>query len=245
VIGRSYAPAVTVVADAKTALRALDEQVPDLPARDADWVTLCRSRADEARAAAMTSLGPDHEAIVEVIRRLLPRGGAVVRDATVPAYNWGDRLLPILEPRTSMHPVSAAIGPGLPLGLGAALGRQERSVVIHGDGGIMLSIGELATLAQFQVPLTVCVFNDRGYGVLRGIQAATFDGAQNDVDLATPDFVALAQAMGVPAEAVKDVAGFERAFAHSVASRGPYLIEVDLTALAPMQVPIGGQELLS
>ncbi|MGY1846318.1 MULTISPECIES: thiamine pyrophosphate-binding protein [unclassified Blastococcus] len=245
VIGRSYRPSVSVVADAKAALRALDQRVPSLPARDPDWVTNCRSRADEAREAAMTSLGPDHRAIVEVIRRLLPRGGAVVRDATVPAYNWGDRLLPILEPRTSVHPVSAAIGPGLPLGLGAALGRQERSVVIHGDGGIMLTIGELATLAQFQVPLTVCVFNDRGYGILRGIQAATFDGAQNDVDLATPDFVALAQAMGVPGEAVKDVAGFERAFATSVASDGPYLIEVDLTALAPMQVPIGGQELLS
>jgi acetolactate synthase-1/2/3 large subunit len=143
-----------------------------------------------------------------------------------------------------MHPVSAAIGPGLPLALGATLGRQERSVVIHGDGGIMLTIAELSTLAQFRVPLTVCVFNDRGYGVLRGIQSATFDGARNDVDLATPDFVALAQAMGVPGEAVKDVEGFEQAFANSVAAEGPYLIEVDLTALAPMEIPIGGQELL-
>jgi acetolactate synthase-1/2/3 large subunit len=244
VIGRSYPPTVSVVADAGEALRALDDHVPALPVMESTWVTNCREAADEAREAAMAALGPDHRSIVGVIRRLLPPGGAVVRDATVPAYNWGDRLLPILQARTSMHPVSAAIGPGLPLALGATLGRQERSVVIHGDGGIMLTIAELSTLAQFRVPLTVCVFNDRGYGVLRGIQSATFDGARNDVDLATPDFVALAQAMGVPGEAVKDVEGFEQAFANSVAAEGPYLIEVDLTALAPMEIPIGGQELL-
>ena len=244
VIGRSYAPRVSIAADAGEALRALGEAVPALPAMEAGWAATCRQAADQAREAAMESLGPDHRNIVGVIRRLLPSGGAVVRDSTVPAYNWGDSLLPILEPRTSMNTVSAAIGPGLPLALGATLGRQERSVVIHGDGGIMLTIAELSTLAQFRVPLTVCVFNDRGYGVLRGIQSATFDGARNDVDLATPDFVALAQAMGVPGEAVKDLEGFERAFATSVASDGPYLIEVDLTALAPMEIPIGGQELL-
>lgn len=82
------------------------------------------------------------------IRKRLPRAGAVVRDSTVPAYAWGDRLLPVLAPRTSLHPASAAIGPGLPLALGAAVGAGERAVVIHGDGGIMLSIGELATLAN-------------------------------------------------------------------------------------------------
>ncbi|MER3419104.1 MAG: hypothetical protein C4290_00640, partial [Chloroflexota bacterium] len=52
----------------------------------------------------------------------------------------------------------------------------------------MLSIGELATAVQYRLPIILCVFNDRGYGILRAIQARMFDGRQVGVDLATPDF---------------------------------------------------------
>ncbi|WP_344903992.1 thiamine pyrophosphate-binding protein [Actinomadura meridiana] len=244
VFGRTYPPAVALLGDARETLRALDAHVATTNAED-DWIATTRKAAAEARENSLEALGPDHRAIVAAIRRSLPRGGAVVRDSTVPAYAWGDRLLPILEPRTSLNPASAAIGPGLPLALGAAIGGGERAVVIHGDGGIMLSIGELSTLAQAGAPVTVCVFNDRGYGVLRDVQRATFDGARNDVDLHTPDFVALAAAMGVPGEKVSDAAGFDRAFARSVEREsGPYLIEIDLTALAPMKRRVGRQQLL-
>ncbi|WP_242909547.1 thiamine pyrophosphate-binding protein [Actinomadura terrae] len=244
VFGRTYPPAVALHGDARATLRALDERVATCDAA-ADWVPGAREAAAQAREASLEALGPDHRAIVEVIRRALPRTGVIVRDSTVPAYAWGDRLLPILAARTSLHPASAAIGPGLPLGIGAAIGSGERTVVVHGDGGIMLSIGELSTLAQADAPVTVCVFNDQGYGVLRDVQRATFDGARNDVDLHTPDFVALAAAMGVRGEKVTDVAGFDRALTRSVAGSGPYLIEIDLAALAPMKRRIGRQQLLS
>src|SRR6185312_697196 len=104
--------------------------------------------------------------------------GCIVRDATVPAYLWGNRAIPILQPRTSIHPTSAAIGPGLPLAIGAAIGSGKKAALIQGDGGFMLNIGELATAVQHNVPVIVCVFNDRGYGVLRSIEGRTFDGRQ-------------------------------------------------------------------
>ncbi|MDG4825284.1 thiamine pyrophosphate-binding protein [Asanoa sp. WMMD1127] len=241
VIGRSYPARVALVADARDGLAALDAALPT-GAVEPGWADEGRAAADATVARARERLGPDHRGIMDAIRRHLPRDGVVVRDSTVPAYVWGDSLLPILSSRTSLRPVSSAIGPGLPLAIGAAAGAGERTVVIHGDGGIMLTIGELSTLAQTGLPVTVCVFNDRGYGILRGIEAATFAGAQHDVDLATPDFAALAEAMGVPAEKVSDAAGFEKAFAASVARPGPALIEVDLLALAPMDYPIGGHE---
>jgi acetolactate synthase-1/2/3 large subunit len=229
-----------VVADARAGLAALDAAVAGVEADDG-WTAGLREAAADARAAGLEMLGPDHRAIVEAIRRHLPRDGVVVRDSTVPAYLWGDTLLPILAPRTSLRPVSSAIGPGLPLALGAAAGTGRRTVVIHGDGGIMLTIGELSTLAQFDLPVVVCVFNDRGYGVLRAIESETF-GELHDVDLATPDFVALAAAMGLPGELVRDAAGFEKAFVAALDRPGPTLIEVDLTALAPMGYAIGGHE---
>jgi acetolactate synthase-1/2/3 large subunit len=145
--------------------------------------------------------------------------------------------------RTSLNPASAAIGPGLPLAVGAAVGTGRRTFVMHGDGGIMLTIGELATVAQFALPITVCVFNDRGYGILRGIQSATFNGARNNVDLTTPDFAMLGTSMGIPSRSVGSVEAFDAAFAESVQQDGPMLIEIDLTALEPMDYPIRAQKI--
>ena len=133
-----------------------------------------------------------------------------------------------------MYSTSAAIGPGLPLGIGAALG-GKKSVVIQGDGGFMLHIGELATAAQFNVPVVVLVFNDRGYGVLRRIQGARFEGRTNGVDLATPDFVKVAEGMGVTAEAVAGVDAFKEAFARAMAHDGPYLLDIDQASLEPLK----------
>ena len=193
-----------------------------------------RAASDQARASIREQIGPDYEAIMDTMRELLPRDGNVVRDATVPAYLWGNRLIPILGPRTSMNSTSAAIGPGLPLAIGAAIGSGKKTALIQGDGGFMLNIGELATAAQHQAPVIVCVFNDGGYGVLRTIQARTFEGRQTGVELGKPDFPAIARAMGVPGEPVSGVADFRDAFARAVATDGPTLLDIDMSVLEPM-----------
>src|SRR3712207_7126838 len=83
------------------------------------------------------------------MRAALPRDAIVVKDATIPAYTWGNRLLEVYEPRTAMNSTSLAIGPGLPLAVGGAIGRPGTPVVlIAGDGGFMYNIGELATAVQ-------------------------------------------------------------------------------------------------
>jgi acetolactate synthase-1/2/3 large subunit len=61
----------------------------------------------------------------------------------------------------------------------------------------MLSIGELATAAQYGLPLIVCVFNDRGYGMLRFIQDMAVGGRRTGVELATPNFEAVGAAFGI------------------------------------------------
>ncbi|HTK98523.1 MAG TPA: thiamine pyrophosphate-binding protein [Pseudomonadales bacterium] len=233
VVNRNYPADVALVGDAEAALSALLAAQNAQPG-DPDFLRDAQKRRDEARAAIRVQMGPDHLRIMDAIRRGLSRQGNIVRDATVPAYIWGNRLLPVLTPRTSLSTTSAAIGPGLPLAIGAAVATGEKTVVIQGDGGFMLHIGELATAAQYQLPLIVCVFNDRGYGVLRAIQRMRFDGRTAGVDIKTPDFVQVAQGMGVHAEAVASAAEFEAAFERAVANSGPVLLDIDMNALAPM-----------
>jgi acetolactate synthase-1/2/3 large subunit len=232
-IGRSYAPDVAIVGDARLGLVGLLERVRS-SATDPAFTARAQEAGRAARAESRALLGRDHEAIMDAIRELLPRSGIVVRDATVPAYVWGDRLLPVYEPGTSIWPTSGAIGPGLPLAIGAALGTGRKTVLIQGDGGVMLNLGELATAVQYRAPVVACLFDDGGYGVLRAIQDRSFGGRHIGVDLAAPDFSALGRAFGMDTAAVADAGAFRAAFERALRSDGPFLIALDATALAPM-----------
>jgi len=232
-IGLNYPAEVAVVGDAKVGLGLLVEAVDERVADDGFLERSAKSvEADLERSYG--EIGPDHRALAEIVRRLLPRDGLVVRDSTVPVYLWGNRVLPILEPRTSIRPSSMSIGPGIGLSIGAAIGTDRRTMLMVGDGGFQLGLGELATVAQYDLPLIVCVFNDKGYGVLRVIQDNVM-GERFGVDIHTPDFVKLADAMGIPAEAVDSVDSFEAAFAAAVDRPGPTLLDIDLNALAPLK----------
>lgn len=236
VIGRSYPAEIAIVADAGDALTALQ---PLLSTGNADpgFVDRARKSVQADLEQSREETGPDHWEIWQTIRRLLPSDAPIVRDSTVPAYLWGNRVLPVLVARTSIRPSSLAIGPGVPLAVGAAFGSGTRTLLIQGDGGLMLSLGELATMAEYQLPIIVCVFNDQGYGVLRHIQDSVMEH-RFGVDLHTPDFTKIAEGMGLATEAVVGVDSFEPAFTRALERPGPTLLDIDMAALAPMQFPI-------
>ena len=235
VIGRAHPAAVSVVGDAKLALESLNRLLADASPNDAQFNAALLEVRDGVRASLRARIGGDYAAIMDRMRTGLPNDGNVVRDTTVPAYNFGNQLLPILAPRTSMSPTSGAIGPGLPMAIGAAIGSGRRTLVIHGDGGFMFHATELATAAQYRVPVIVCVFNDRGYGVLRGLQANRFEGRINETDLGVVDFVAMGKSMGVPGRVVKSIADFEEGYRDALVTDGPFLLEIDMLALEPMK----------
>jgi acetolactate synthase-1/2/3 large subunit len=71
-------------------------------------------------------------------------------------------------------------------------------LAVSGDGGAMYSIAELATARQHNLPVTWLIVDDGGYGILREYMTDAFDEATG-TELARPDFIALAEAFGVPA----------------------------------------------
>jgi acetolactate synthase-1/2/3 large subunit len=101
----------------------------------------------------------------------------------------------------------------------------------------MFHATELATCAQYQLPLVIVVFNDGGYGVLRWLQDTRF-GRINETDLGTVDFAAMAESMGVPGCRVGSVAELDEALDAGMAAPGPYLIDLDMERFAPMEISI-------
>ncbi|MFF5937893.1 thiamine pyrophosphate-binding protein [Streptomyces sp. NPDC012508] len=205
------------------------------PAEDGWSARVATVRAD-VRAALHDGIGPQ-AAICDALRAALPREAVVARDVTIPSSSWGNRLLEIYDPRDNVFPRGGGIGQGLGMGIGAALARPDApTVVIAGDGGLAVHLGELLTLAQERPRLTLLVFNDGGYGVLRNMQDR-YAERRSGVDLVTPDFAALARACHLPYLRIAAEEEAEPVIARAVAGDGPVLVEVDLTALGPMKNP--------
>lgn len=234
ILGRNYPAEVGIVGDAKHSAAALVERIGG-SAVDPEYLALAaRVRADLV-AETERRIGADHARICDAIDRLAPENRNVVCDATMTGTTWGSMRLPIRQPRGFTYSTSLAIGPALPLGIGAAIGSGRRTIVVHGDGGVMLNIAELATAVEAHAPVTVLVFNNQGYGGLKYLQ--TLAGTPHvSVDLHTPDFAALGAAMGIASQRVDSVEAFEDAFTQAMRSDGPNLIEVDITKMEPLQL---------
>ena len=149
----------------------------------------------------------------------MPRDALWVRDATVAGATWAHRLVPVFGPRDSLHPVSAAIGPGLPLGIGAALAvgaSGRKTVMMAGDGGFSMNMTELWTAAQERAELCTIVMNDGIYAAIGHIQDAYQGGRRYFGE------------RGDRAEA------FGETVARALATPGPTLVEVDMRAIGPV-----------
>jgi acetolactate synthase I/II/III large subunit len=237
-LGRNYPVDVGICGDARLTLHALLHQVP--AAVNGEWLSTVASARAAVRTRARATLGP-YERIMDDLRAALPRDAIVVRDVTVPATTWGSRLLEAYAPRSVIHPATYAIGMGVGLSVGAAVGQPGREVaLLVGDGGFVTGLGELATAAEAGARLRVIVFNDGGYGILRNLQDAHFEGRRFGVDLLTPDFVSLAQSFGIWSAQVRNAAEMGPVLREAVVQRGPSLVEVDMPAVGPMATPFTG-----
>lgn len=97
-----------------------------------------------------------------------------------------------------------AMGFGVPAGMGACLAmNRRRTVTVDGDGGFLMNIQELATVAKLDLPVKYFVANNQGYASIRAMQRNHFGGRLIASDpssgLPLPDLVAVASSFGVPA----------------------------------------------
>nr|CUW01162.1 putative acetolactate synthase [Streptomyces caniferus] len=232
-LGRSYPARHTLHGDATAVLERL---LPHARPAEPGWTGRVTATREAVRAALHDAIGPQ-AALCDALRAALPRQAVIVRDVTIPASSWGNRLLEIYDPRDNVFPRGGGIGQGLAMGIGAALARPHTpTVVLAGDGGLAVHLGELLTLAQERPRLTLLVFNDGGYGVLRNMQDAHRD-RRSGVDLTTPDFALLARACGLPYLRIAAAEQAEPVITEALAADGPTLVEVDLAALGPMKNP--------
>jgi acetolactate synthase I/II/III large subunit len=225
-IARFFKPALGIVADAKTALTALNGALGRRAAKPA-------SRRDELEALkAATSarlaerLGPQC-AYLDAIRAELPEDGIFVEDLTQVGY-VGRAAFPVYRPRRYIHSgYQGTLGFGFATALGAKVGRPDLPVVsVSGDGGFMYNVQELSTAQRHGIDIVAIVFADGAYGNVRRMQKEEYGNRLIGVDLLNPQFPKLAESFGAAGVRTTSPDELRRELAAALKRRGTTLIEV-------------------
>jgi thiamine pyrophosphate-dependent acetolactate synthase large subunit-like protein len=197
---KSYEPELMLTGDALGVSEALASRLPQR-----DGVDELARRLESVRAAARSALAaehPDEMQFLDAFANTVPAEAVVVADMCIAGY-WLAAMHPVSGPRKLAYPMGwGTLGYGFPLAIGSALADRGPVVCVCGDGGFLYACGELATVAQERVPMTVVIVDDGGYGMLRFDQRHHGDPTFG-VDLVTPDFAAMARSFGVEADTVE------------------------------------------
>jgi acetolactate synthase I/II/III large subunit len=243
--GRGYANRQFICGDAQLALHGLAERL-EMRAKpmsiDPGFSSDLRRTHAAAVATLRQGLGP-YADLVDALQAQAGRHFTWVRDVTLSNSTWGNREMRVFSPRAGVHALGGGIGLGLPMAIGAAVGLAATSGPVYllaGDGGFVLNLGELACAVQEQADFTVLLMNDKGYGVIKNIQDAHYGGRRHYVDLHTPDYAALAQAMGFAHQRISQVAQAPAALKALAAHKGPKMLEVDMLAVGDFKTAFAG-----
>ena len=248
-IGFGYDTDLGVVSDADRFLSALLDELPsgrpdpDVERSDPDdghASTDGVSRASSVRVAdreRFEALAADRDAdtplrsveVVREVRSVIPDEAVVTADAGGFRI-WTLVAFEAMGPRSYVNPGSwATMGTGVPSAIGAALANSDRPIVaLTGDGGLMMCVHELHTLATERLDVTVVALNNDDYAIIseEAERSYGFETGAYGWDESGLNLVAVAEGMGVSGERVRDRDELGDAVAAAVAHDGPALVEV-------------------
>ncbi len=121
------------------------------------------------------------------------------------------------------------MGYALPAAMGAKLGVPNRDVVaVIGDGCFQMTLQELATIAQYKVPVKMIVLDNNYLGMVRQWQSLFFDKRYSAVSMVNPDFSAIARAFGIPALKIGTREELLPGLENLLEASGPFLLQVQV-----------------
>ncbi len=227
-IGLRYPVEVGLAGDAKL---TLSELLPLLQQRSdrsfleqaqtemRDWRALQAERAEPREGPMAPDAIPFH------LGRSLPDRAILTGDSGT-VTTWAARTELRRGQLFSFSGTMCSMMAALPYAIGAQVAYPDRPVVaLTGDGSLTMMMGELATLAQYQLPVKVVVMRNDVLGLIKWEQMAFLGNPQYGVQLAPVDFVKVAEACGLRGVRIEDPARAGEQFQEALHSEGPTLIE--------------------
>jgi len=252
-IGKNRHADLPLVGDVKHVLPRLKAELADLAptmqgrnaaARQAWWKQIRGWKSEHPLTAetSETEIKPQH--LVSEIDRI-SAGRAIVASDVGQHQMWAAQLIRFNEPRLWINSGGlGSMGFGLPAAIGAQFARPDALVfALVGDGGFQMSVPELATIANYALPIKIIVMNNGHLGMVRQWQELFYNNRLSQVELTSfPDAEKLADAYGFKGRTVEAVKELRPALEEVIAEPGPYLLNVNVSRFEnvfPM-VPAGG-----
>ena len=242
-IGRSYPNTTGLVGDPKATLARLN-QIVGRPARDsgcadeaarivADW------RASMAPLAEKNTAPISVERLCAEVTRALPADGILVADTGYSGI-WTGTMIDLNGAGQTYQRAAGSLGWSFPASLGATCAAGARKVVCFtGDGGFYYHLAELETARRCNIPVTVIVNNNSGFGQnLTGVRRVSGNRPGRGEELirfGPTDFTAVARSFGVRGIRVEQPQDIAPALSQALAADEPVLVDVvtDLEPRAP------------
>jgi len=252
-IGKNRAADIPIVGDVKRVMAKIAKAVAELKP-ELEPVTRTARQQWHAQIAAWkqehpltpaksdTEIKPQH-VIAEIDR--LSGGEAIVTTDVGQHQMWSAQFIRFNSPNQWITSGGlGSMGFGLPSSIGAQFARPDKLVFsIVGDGGFQMSLPELATIANHQLPIKIIVVNNGYLGMVRQWQELFYNNRLSAVQLDTfPDAEKLAGAYGFKGRTIDKVEDLVPALEAAVKEPGPFLLNVKVSPFEnvyPM-VPAGG-----
>ena len=223
-------------ADAGEFLRASLEHLARSPGgAPADWLSYC----DGVRSD-YPWLGPEHADRGGYINsyRFMEKLNALMKPDQIVVTDMGTALLSghqMLRLRPGQRLMTSTglgeMGFGLPGAIGASFATNRgEALCLNCDGGMMMNLQELQTVAHHRLPIKIVVFNNDGYLLIKHTQKALFGtryaGTNRSTGVSCPDFAKIAKAFDMPALSVRTWKDFDERMPELLALKGPAICEV-------------------
>jgi len=225
--GRFAAPDAEI-----TVLARPDEDAPGALARLAEAIGAPPLAPPEATPPAPATGPVTLEALGRSLAALLPEDAVVIDEGITNGFGLYPPLA-AAAPHDLLRHVGGAIGQGLPLATGAAVGAPGRRVIgLQADGSALYTVQALWTQARERLDVTTVILANRRYAILdrelAAVGAEPGPASRALFDLADPaiDWVRTAGGLGVAAERAGTMDAFNALFAAANARPGPFLIEL-------------------
>jgi acetolactate synthase-1/2/3 large subunit len=224
-IGKNVHVDVPIVGDVKAVLQAMQKMIAS--SRHMDWI---RQLDDWRQEHPLLDVNDGVGLLPQYIVRQLYEatgGDAIVVTGVGQHQMWTAQHYEFHEPDSFISSGGlGTMGFGLPAGMGAKVGRPEKTVwVVDGDGSLQMTIQELATLVQDKINLKIAVINNGYLGMVRQWQELFYARNYVATPLSCPDFVKIAEAYCISGLRVTRRGEVRDAIDQAMAHDGPFLID--------------------
>ena len=234
-VGKNRIPHVAVVGDIREVLQAVLKEI-----KEVNIVFLEQTRSWQERILNWKQAYP--LLVPKKINTLSPQ--EVISSLNFVAHDayfttdvgqhqmWAAQFLNVLPRHWLSSAGLGTMGYGLPAAIGAQIAFPNNLVVcISGDASFQMNLQELATIAQYNLPIKIIIINNKWQGMVRQWQQAFYGQRYSHSSMSDgmPDFHLLASAFGINAFTLKKRSRLDQILETCFSIAGPCLIDCHVT----------------